>query len=93
MQGRLKREARYRHAGRTGRKAAQARGAGTYLNSASANVPRDAAVKTSLVNSKEEDICCSCGVGNAGPPGPPGNDGEKGRILVDYKIEENCWFN
>ncbi|VIO87287.1 conserved hypothetical protein [Brugia malayi] len=78
LQGRLKREARYRSAGRTGRKSARARGTGTYLNSVAGYLPTDAGVKTSPQNLQGEDQCCSCGVGNAGPLGSPGNDGEKG---------------
>uniref|UniRef100_A0A0R3RXR0 Col_cuticle_N domain-containing protein n=1 Tax=Elaeophora elaphi TaxID=1147741 RepID=A0A0R3RXR0_9BILA len=81
LQGRLKRDARYRSAGRTGRKLSRARAAGTYSSSDSGYLQVDAGVKTPPASAQrlsEEDICCSCGVGNAGPVGPPGPDGEKG---------------
>lgn len=77
MQGRLKREERYRHSGRTGRKSTGIHGASTYSESVSGYLPSDAGVKTSAVNS-QGDTCCSCGIGNAGPSGDPGNDGENG---------------
>ncbi|MCP9265772.1 Cuticle collagen 13 [Dirofilaria immitis] len=78
LQGRLKREARYRNSGRTGRKLARARGAGTYSNNVAGNLPSNADVKTPPNNLQGEDTCCSCGAGLAGPAGIPGSDGEIG---------------
>lgn len=83
----MKREARYRSAGRTGRKSARARGAGTYSNNVAGYLPPDVGVRAP-VPSAQGDACCSCGVGNAGPPGLPGSDGEKGTSSVVYKVEE-----
>lgn len=86
MQGRLKREARHRSSGRTGRHPARARAAGTYSESAGAYGPPDVGVNAPPYGSQGIDTCCSCGVGQAGPPGAPGEDGAPGILIFFSKI-------
>ncbi|CAJ0584124.1 unnamed protein product, partial [Mesorhabditis spiculigera] len=72
-EGRLKREAVHRHAGRSTHRRHRARGAASY----SSGGYGDAGVGGGSM-SQGGGSCCSCGVGEAGPAGQPGPDGRPG---------------